>query len=76
VFALIRHPMYLSEILLYLGLLILQPSAIAGGVWFLAVGCLHWIARREEQLLLGRFADEYARYMRDVPMWVPLLRRK
>jgi len=76
VFALVRHPMYLSEILVYLGLLILQPSIIAGGVWLLAIGFLHWIARREERLLLGRFGDEYEKYMRDVPMWIPFLRRK
>jgi protein-S-isoprenylcysteine O-methyltransferase Ste14 len=72
VFAVVRHPMYLSEIVFYLGLLLLSLSLLAGGIWLLAVGFLHVIARQEERLLLGRFGDEYASYMRDVPMWFPL----
>ncbi len=75
VFAVVRHPMYLSEILLYLGLFLISLSLMAGAVWLAAVGFLHYIARTEEKLLLARFEDEYAAYMREVPMWVPRLRR-
>ena len=75
VFGIVRHPMYLSEILLYLGLLLLQPSLLAACIWLLAVGFLHFVARREEQLLLERFGDEYGAYMHDVAMWLPLRRR-
>ena len=75
VFAVIRHPMYLSEILLYLGLLFLSLSLMASAVWLLSIAFLHFIARKEEQLLLERFGDEYARYVRDVPMWLPYRRR-
>jgi len=71
VFGVVRHPMYLSEILLYLGLLLLSLSLMAGGIWFLSIAFLHYIARKEENLLLKRFGDEYARYMRDIPMWLP-----
>jgi len=71
VFAVVRHPMYLSEILLYLGLLLLSVSLMAAGVWLLTIAFLHFIARKEEQLLLARFGDEYASYMRRVPMWLP-----
>lgn len=76
VFRLTRHPMYLSEILLYLGFLLLGPSLIATGVWFLAIGFLHYVARTEERLLLRRFGDEYAQYMREVPMWLPRVPRR
>jgi len=75
VFSVVRHPMYLSEILLYAGLLLLSLSLIAGGVWFVTIGFLHRVARTEERLLAERFGDAYAAYARDVPMWIPRLRR-
>ncbi len=64
-------PIYLSEILFYLGLLILSLSLTAVGVWLAAIGFFHYISRYEERLLLARFGDEYKRYMENVPMWVP-----
>ena len=76
VFAIVRHPMYLSEILLYLGLLLISLSLAAGVVWLAAVGFLHYVARAEEKLLLERFGDEYAAYVREVPMWIPCPRRR
>jgi protein-S-isoprenylcysteine O-methyltransferase Ste14 len=75
VFSVVRHPVYLSEILLYLGLLMLSVSLAAAAVWVVAIGFLHYISRYEEKLLRARFGDEYAQYMRDVPMWIPRLRR-
>jgi len=75
VFAVVRHPMYLSEILLYLGFLFLSVSLLAGGVWLVGIGFFHFIAREEERLLLARFGDEYSSYMRDVGMWLPRVRR-
>ena len=71
VFAVVRHPMYMSEILLYLGLLLFSLSLATGVVWLSAIGFLHYVSRTEEKLLLARFGDEYATYMREVPMWVP-----
>jgi protein-S-isoprenylcysteine O-methyltransferase Ste14 len=71
VFGIVRHPVYLSEIVLYLGLLLLSTSLIAAGVWIVAIGFLHFISRHEETLLLARFGEDYERYMREVPMWVP-----
>ena len=76
VFKVVRHPIYLSEILLYLGLLILSLSLAAAAIWIIAVGFFHYISRHEEKLLLARFGKEYEQYMREVPMWIPRLRRK
>lgn len=76
VFGVVRHPIYLSEILLYLGLLMLSMSLAAAAIWVIAIGFLHYISRHEEQLLLARFGEEYEQYMREVPMWIPRLRRK
>ena len=70
VFNVVRHPVYLSEILLYLGLLMFSISLAAAVVWVIAIGFLHYISRHEEKLLLAHFGEEYAQYMRDVPMWI------
>lgn len=71
VFNVVRHPIYLSEILLYLGLLVMSISLVAAVVWFIAIGFLHYISRYEERLLLARFGEKYEQYMREVPMWIP-----
>ena len=75
VFNFIRHPIYLSEILLYLGLLMLSISLAAAFVWAIAILFLHYISRHEEKLLLARFGEDYERYMQQVPMWLPRVRR-
>ena len=76
VFGIVRHPIYLSEVLLYLGFLMLSLSLAAAVVWCIAIVFLHYISRCEEKLLLARFGEEYARYMREVPMWIPRLRQR
>lgn len=76
VFGVVRHPIYLSEILLYLGLLLLSLSLAATVVWCIAIAFLHYISRWEEKLLLARFGEDYAQYMRDVPMWIPHPRKR
>lgn len=76
VFGVIRHPIYLSEILLYLGLLMMSLSLAAAFVWCIAILFLHYISKYEESLLLARFGEEYKLYMRDVPMWIPRLRKR
>jgi len=75
VFGIIRHPIYMSEILLYLGLLFFSTSLAAVGVWIIGIAFLHYISRYEEKLLLAQFGDEYRQYMKDVPMYIPRLRR-
>ncbi len=76
VFNVVRHPIYLSEILLYLGLLMLSISLAAAAVWVIAIGFLHYISLYEERLLLARFGEEYEQYMREVPMWIPRLGKR
>jgi protein-S-isoprenylcysteine O-methyltransferase Ste14 len=73
VFGVVRHPIYLSEIVLYLGFLVISLSLAAAVVWAATFVFLHFISRYEERLLLQRFGDDYARYMREVPMWIPRL---
>lgn len=76
VFRFVRHPIYLSEIILYLGLLLLNISLAAALIWVIAMFFLHYISRYEEKLLLERFGDEYRQYMKEVPMWFPRIKRR
>lgn len=76
VFNIVRHPVYLSEILLYLGLLVINISIIAAIIWTLGIGFLHYISRYEESLLIQRFGEEYKQYKKEVPMWIPRFRKK
>lgn len=71
VFSWVRHPIYLGEILLYFGCLMLSISLAAAAVWMLAIVFLHAISRYEERLLVARFGEAYTQYMRDVAMWIP-----
>jgi protein-S-isoprenylcysteine O-methyltransferase Ste14 len=76
VFGLVRHPIYLSEVLLYFGLCMLNLSLAAAAVWLGATAFLYYLSRYEENLLLKRFGDGYRSYMCDVGMWIPRLRKK
>ena len=73
VFNVIRHPIYLSEFLLYLGFLMLSISLAAVFVCVMAILFLYCISRYEERLLLARFGEEYEQYMQEVPMLIPRL---
>ena len=76
VFNVVRHPIYLSEILLYCGLLMLSISLAAFVVLVMAIIFLHYISHYEERLLLARFGEEYREYMQEVPMWTPRSRKR
>jgi protein-S-isoprenylcysteine O-methyltransferase Ste14 len=73
VYAIVRHPIYLSEILLYLGLFMMSLSLAAGLVLIAVIVFLNNISRYEEHLLLDRFGKAYEEYLADVPMWLPRL---
>jgi len=75
VFGLVRHPIYLSAILFYLGLLLLSLSLAAALIWLAAIAFYYYISRHEEKLLLAAFGREYEEYMRQVPMLIPRLLR-
>lgn len=76
VFNVVRHPIYLSEILLYLGLLMLSISLIAVLVWVISILFLYYISRYEERVLIARFGKDYEQYMQEVPMFIPRLKKR
>ncbi len=72
----IRHPMYVSEILMYFGLLCLNISIAAAIFFIIIIIFLYSICRYEEKLLLDHFGDDYLKYMKEVPMWIPRIKKK
>ena len=73
VFSIVRHPIYLSAILFYLGLLLFRISLTAAGVWLAVIIMYYYLSRFEEKLLIKRFGDDYLEYMKKVPMLIPRL---
>jgi len=75
VFKMIRHPMYLGAILVYLALFLFTMSLLSLGVIFIIVIFYNIIARYEEKLLIKKYGDDYRQYMNRVPRWFPGLMR-
>lgn len=76
VFGITRHPIYLSSILFYLSLLIFTLSIISAIVWIIIVLFYHFISRYEEKLLVEKYGEDYVKYMKEVPMWIPRIKKK
>ncbi len=71
IYGLVRHPQYLGIILLTLGLLIQWPTIPTLLMWPILALLYYRLAIREEKMLEERFGDEYRRYRRRVPMFLP-----
>jgi protein-S-isoprenylcysteine O-methyltransferase Ste14 len=76
VFAIIRHPMYLGSILIFLGFVVLSLSAIALTVFIIIVIFYYYLCRYEEKLLIEKLGNEYLEYMNKVPMLIPFAKIK
>jgi protein-S-isoprenylcysteine O-methyltransferase Ste14 len=76
-FALIRNPLYVGNILLWVGFALAARLAWLAPV---AAGLLgaeyHAIVRWEEQLLVTRLGDVYREYAGQVPRWLPTFNRR
>ena len=73
VFSYVRHPMYLSILLLKLGFLLLTMSLISIIPWVISVLLYDKIASFEERELEKILGIEYVEYKKKVPRWVPKL---
>jgi protein-S-isoprenylcysteine O-methyltransferase Ste14 len=71
IFSYTRHPLYLSAILLYLGLVVLTLSVAAFILWVIIAVFYDRISAYEEVRLTERFGDEYEDYTEQVPRWLP-----
>jgi protein-S-isoprenylcysteine O-methyltransferase Ste14 len=73
-FSLVRNPLYLGNILLWLGFTMVAGLAWLAPMVVLLLGAeYHAIVRWEERLLGARVGASYGDYVRRVPRWLPLL---
>ncbi len=74
-FSLVRNPLYLGNVLLWLGFaLSAQLLWLAPFIGLLLGVEYHAIVRWEERLLTARLGAPYVAYTGRVPRWIPLLR--
>jgi protein-S-isoprenylcysteine O-methyltransferase Ste14 len=74
-YAVVRHPMYVAVICVFLGALLLYRT------WAMAIYGVMMLGlvargRREERVLAGEYGDKWRAYCRRVPGWLPRLRRR
>ena len=71
-----RNPMYLSEIILFLGLFLLLGHILLLLYPMVAFLIIHmFVVHVEEPELHRIFGQEYLRYTTDVPRWIPRLKK-
>jgi protein-S-isoprenylcysteine O-methyltransferase Ste14 len=73
-YRLVRHPVYLGELIAALGLLIARPHPLTFAVFGVFVVLQYWRTIFEERALAAAYPDEYAAYRRQVPRLVPGVR--
>lgn len=72
-FRFVRHPLYLSTLLVYLGFVMLSLSLAAFVIWLVIFLFYDYIAAYEERLLVEKFGDNYRNYQHQTSRWLPKL---
>jgi protein-S-isoprenylcysteine O-methyltransferase Ste14 len=70
-YRLVRHPVYLGEVISALGLVIAKPHPIVFAVFAGFVALQYWRTIYEERALAAAYPSEYTAYRRNVPRLVP-----
>ncbi len=74
IYSVVRHPIYLSYILLFSGFCIMLQSLV--GLGLLAVVCVVWFGNRimiEEEMLAQEFGEDYTAYQQQTKKIFPLI---
>jgi protein-S-isoprenylcysteine O-methyltransferase Ste14 len=73
----IRHPMYSAFYLLHIAVFFLTANWFMGATWLAGLTIIILLrVRREEEMLLERFGDQYGSYMERTGRFLPPLRRE
>ena len=75
VFGIVRHPIYLGSILVFLSFVIVSLSVFALIIWLVIVIFYYYLCRYEEMILIEKLGKDYRDYMKKVPMLIPKIRR-
>ena len=76
IFSYTRHPLYLGVLILYVGFIILSFSLISIIGFIIVCIIYNQIATFEEYELEKEFQEEYVEYKKQVPKWIPFIRKK
>ena len=76
VFSLIRHPLYSSVLIIYVGFFITTLSLFSLLLFICIFMFYDYIARFEEIKLQEALGEAYASYMKKTPKWFPRLKPK
>ena len=75
-YGVVRHPQYAGFMLVMLGFLLQWPTLLTLVMFPVLVVMYVRLARREEREVQAQFGEEYRRYARRVPGFIPRLRRR
>jgi len=67
IYSVIRHPLYLGWLLMYLVTILWSQHWLTIIVGILGMTSVYLISRKEDQRLVEKFGDDYKRYMCSVP---------
>ncbi len=75
IYTVVRHPQHLGWLSTHIGFSFLLSAWYSLLFTLPVVGLLYLISHKEEKELTREFGEEYERYKRVVPMFIPRLRR-
>ena len=67
IYAVVRHPLYLGWMLMYLVVFLFNPNWVLAGIGLLGAALVYGFTVQEEQLLIAKYGELYERYMQRVP---------
>jgi len=67
VYAIVRHPLYLGWLLLYLSVILLSQHWLVAIIGCIGTTCMIQIARLDDASLIEKFGDSYISYLESVP---------
>ncbi len=76
VYSYIRHPQYLGLFFITGGLLIQWPTLITVIMWPILMYAYYRLSMSEEKLLEEKFGEQFFKYKRSVPAFIPSLKRE
>ncbi|MHA1581477.1 MAG: methyltransferase family protein [Candidatus Baldrarchaeia archaeon] len=76
VYSVVRHPQYLGGLLAHVGISFLLSSLYSLLSTPLIAVIVYLISWKEEKELTREFGEEYEKYRKNVPMFIPRLRKK
>jgi protein-S-isoprenylcysteine O-methyltransferase Ste14 len=67
IYSIIRHPLYLGWSLMYFAIILWSQHFLTITIGITGVICVYLISRKEDQLLIKKFGNDYLDYMKKVP---------